>query len=256
MKILLPSLGIYGQKSVELKVPTLQDLRDITNYNVDELYKKARLVSLLSDANFSKITYDDFNYIYDIAAFSVVLNKLDFTIQCSCGNNVNTSVYLSKCDIKQLELKKKDLPVSFRSVCKKVQYRLLSAQDVIDAYDSAQVADDEDQSFILYKINRMMCRPLEDSYSKELSLSQALSAEAFQKMNYHGIVKVGQIKCPNCGKVTTFGWKIEPKSIELSIDRLMSMYSSMYSFLDLKSFYNLTLTEYNSLVNSINKKLK
>ena len=169
---------------------------------------------------------------------------------------LNTSVYLSNCDIKQLELKKKDLPISFRILTKKVQYRLLSAKDVIDAYDSAQAADDEDQAFILYKINRIMCHSLEDSYSKELSLSQALSAEAFNTMNYHGIVKVGKVKCPHCGKVTSFRWKIETKSIELSIDRLMSMYASMYSFLDLKSFYNLTLTEYNSLVNSINKKMK
>ena len=71
MKVVLPSQGVLGTKTVEMRAPTFGDLREMNNSNQTEGLLKVDFVKKLIDphVDLSKITKMDLDYLFLIAAF-------------------------------------------------------------------------------------------------------------------------------------------------------------------------------------------
>lgn len=257
MKLLLPSEGLYGQRHVDLKSPTFGILHNIQNHNSDDFYKKVEYVKEVSNAEFNKITVYDMDYIFDVATFASLFNSAKFDVECpACGKKYNVIVSLGDCDIKQLHLTRIDNPKVYRIKLNKYSFRILSAQDVIDAYDYAQYRDNEEQAFHLAKVNLIMNQPLDSPYSKELPLSLAAAATAFQEINYHGLVKTIKTCCPYCKEEQTISWELSPKSLEFKDEEIMSRFCSISDMVSFRDFMNMSLSEFSAIVSVLNKNMK
>lgn len=257
MKLLLPSEGLYGQKSVKLKQPTFGILHNIQNFNEDSFYRKVEYVKEVSNADLSKITANDLDYIFDVATFASLFNSAKFDVECpKCHKTYSVIVQLGDCDIKQLHLIRLDNPRFVRIKLQKYSYRILSAKDIVDAYDYAQYRTNEDQAFHLAKVNLAMCQPLDSPYSKELPLSLAASATAFQDINYHGLIKSTETQCPYCEAQQTISWNLSPKSLEFKDEEIMSRFISVSDMVSFRDFMNMSLGEFSNIVAILNKNLR
>lgn len=257
MKLLLPSEGLYGQKSVRLKQPTFGILHNIQNFNDDDFYKRVEYVKEISNAKLSEITAFDMDYIFDVATFASLFNAARFDVVCpKCAKKYSAVIQLGDCDIKQLALTRLDNPKFVRIKFHKYQFKILSAQDLVDAYDYAQYRDNEQQAFSLAKINLIMGKSVDSNYAKNLPLSLAAAAIAYQNMNYHGLVKKTRISCPYCNSEQTMSWTLSSKSLEFKDDQVMSRFVSLSDMISFRDFMNLSLSDFSSIVTILNNNLK
>lgn len=256
MKVLLPSHGILGQQSVNMKIPTFGILHELQSYNQDELLKKFKFVELLTDADFNKITEMDCEYLFLVAAFSLVFNTASYDLQCeSCGEKFKKNLVLTEQDIKELHIKKKDLPFHKRVKGIKYTYNLLSAAQVIQAYDWATYEDNTEQAFQDAKVAFIMGKSLNDiQWVRNLPVSVYLAAHLFQKMNYHGLDDVASAKCPKCGKEFKFRFTLTTSVLEFDIDKMMSKFASVSDQLTLSDFMMMSIVDFNAFVNVLNHK--
>lgn len=258
MKVFLPSHGILGQRTVEMKIPTFSIIHEMQSYNDDDVLKKYRLLELLTNADFSKITAMDAEYLFTIAAFSLLFNSANYSLTCSkCEKKFTKTVNLLEQGVLDLKLKSNQLPYTKRVNLKKYSYNILSAAQELEAYEWAQYEENTELAFDDAKVAFIMGKTTNDvDWVRSLPVSIYLAAFLFQRINYHGIDNLISTKCPDCGSDVKFRFKITPKVLDFDIDRMMSKFASVSEYLTFEDFMRMSIVDFNAFVNALNKKFK
>ena len=254
MKVVLPSLGALGIKTVDLREPKIKDLREIANSNKIDSLIRLDLVKLLIDEKVSldKITKYDSDYLFTIAALSIQFNSLAYQLQCPhCKRQIHTELNLEDKELITLEDRKFPIKVVVNGVER--TYRLLSAQDEIDIVDYALSTDGDYQT--LYEnmtVSKILSEPIENI--NELHSGTYLSALLFNQAMYHGIPTQNKIQCPNCNKTVNVLMEPTSKMLPLSTTDLISHFASVHDVLSFESFLDLTIPEFSTLIKSLNSR--
>ena len=257
MKVLLPSHGIFGQKSVKLRIPTFGDLHEMQSYNPDPIMRKYHFVELLSDVDFTKVTAMDVEYLYMLATFSLIFNTARYSCTCAkCGEKLTKNVKLTELDIIEIPISKDKLPYHKRVKGIKYLYNILTAQQVLDAYDWAQYEDNSETAFEDAQVAFIMGKELSDiEWVRKLPISVYLSAFLFQKIHYHGLSCKSSVQCFKCGQVNNFTFSIGTKIIDYDVDRMMSKFASVCDSISFEDFMKMSIVDFNSFVSALNNRL-
>lgn len=254
MKVLLPSRGLFGQYKVEMRIPTMGDLYDIQSYNKDDLLKKYHFLTMISNVELSKVTAYDAEYLYMLAAFSLLFNEATYTHKCpKCGNTVKKVVRLSELDIVQLKAKPKDFPLSKRVSGNKYMFNLLSAAQMLEAYEQAQYEDNSEQAFEDLKVTFIMGKPHDIKYVRSLPISVYLSALMFQRINYHGLDNLVEAKCPKCGRKIKFRFALNSSVLDTGNNAIVRRFASVSGLLSFEDFLKMSLIDFSVFVSERNK---
>lgn len=249
MKVYLPSRGILGKSIVELRQPTIGDIRNISNFNSeDKLLQIQFTQQLIENVDLSKITRWDLYYLFCISAFTTQQNALTYTLKCSCGKTIKSTFSLAGKDITDLTLNKPFISKEING--KKYNFRLLSALDELKACEYAIGQEKFDEAYNDAHVALILGMSDFDK-AKELDLHLYMSALAFDKICYHGINLKEKFKC-SCGK--TLVTNIEPNSSCILIDTnvLLNRFISISEHMSLDNFLSLTLSEYKQFVDILN----
>lgn len=269
MKVLLPSHGILGQKSVNMRIPTFADIHEMQSYNPDGFLRKYHFVEVVTDADFNKVTAMDVDYLFTIGVFSLMYNAIKYEPKCpKCGSKVTTFVKLPEQEVTELHLTKKDIPYHKRIKFKEYKFTLISARQMMDAYDYGQFAPagEETHAFEDAQVAFIMGKTLDDieDYVKKLPVSIYLAAFLFQKLNYHGLDFVANARCKNivgedqhmCGHEFKFKFKIsEEKVFDFDIDKMMDSFASVSEKLSFSDFMSMSIIDFNAFVTALNRQL-
>lgn len=256
MKVFLPSHGLFGQKVIKLRIPTFGDLREIQNFNNDELLKKYEFVQMLSNVDLNKVTAMDIDYLFQVISFSLMFNLAKFKVTCdSCKEEFETKVNIVDQDIK--ELQKIKLPFHKRINGTKYTYTILKASQMLEAYQWAIYKDNVEEAFEDAQALLIMGKTLNDmSYIKKLPIPVYLGAFLFQRINYHGLDFVAEAVCPKCGNKFKYNFSLSTKTLEFSVHDMMARFYSMSRCVSFSDFLKLSIVDYNALVENINSSLQ
>ncbi len=260
MLIYLPSNGKLGINKVDMRQPKIQDIRESQEFSNDSDLRKTQLVKLLckSPEEIDKISLYDRNYLFVIAVSSLTLNSLPFKAKCSnpeCGKVLSDTI-----DITQLEV----VFLENEAVCKKevngqeFTFRLLRVEDEIRAMDYAnQVEKDyKDRLEDAYVCASLDMEINDENVNKvrNLDLSVYYLAQFYQICQSHGLVLSKKVKCKSCGNTTNVVMDVKGNMLNMDMSIIMDRYASLSDRIDYKSFLDMTLPEYNFLVDSLNTK--
>lgn len=252
MKVLLPSKGLFGQRSVDLRFPTFKDLKEIQNYSDSEIAKKIKFITQLSNVNLSKVSFYDAEYLFAITAFSLLYNNITYNITCpKCKERFKTHLQIFDLEIKQLDRRKEEQVVDG----KKYQFNVLSAQQVLDAYEQSQFEDNVEEANEDMLATMTLGLPIQHhkSIAGTVPLRVYASTFVFQRLKFHGLSYLAKAKC-NCGNEVTYKYNIGSEVLSLSIEDLMDKYYDVSSWMSLEDFWSMTLPDYNAFVQVVNRK--
>lgn len=257
MKVYLPSSGILGTKSVELRQPTFGDIRNSSSFNSEEaIFKYEFIKQLLSDKfDFSKITKYDLEYLFTIVAFSVQFNSIGWSVKCDCGKTIKGSYTLEGKDIVVLE--KYQLPHVLDVNGITLEYNILSASQSIQAAEYALSKEDFNSAYEDACAAFIFGKSLSDiDWVKSLDLSVYLSAFLFQQANFHGLKLEDNCVCPFCGASFPVSINVTSAFVKIDIPTMMKMFASVSSVLSFDAFINFTVSEYRSFIDAVNTSRK
>lgn len=255
MIVKLPSNGILGTKTVDLRQPTFDDIRKSNSFNTEDFLFKSDFVKLLipTDTNLSKITYWDLEYLFLIAAFAVQFNEVTFKSTCSCGKQIESNYNLLSQEV--VDIKPYKLPHVLKLNNKEVRFNILSAQDGIDAAVYAIGNDNYEQAFQDAIVNKVYGYLADAQYSHDLSVAEYLAAFLFHKANFHGVRTVKTVQCPSCQKEFEVEIGVDSSFIHIDLDKIMSMYANVHDVLTFDAFVKLTIPEYKAYIDALNSRL-
>jgi len=258
MKVFLPSHGIFGQKVVNMKIPTFRHIHEMQSFNQDELLRKYKFVELLTNADFSKVTAMDVDYLFLIGAFSLVFNSAKFIIKCpKCGEKLVKWVKLTDQDPIELKVKYKDLPYHRRIKGVKYTYNILTGKQLLDAYEWAQFEEDSDKAFQDAQVAFIMGYSLKEVEKvRRLPISVYAAALLFQRVNYHGLDMRTSVECFKCHHVKKFNFSITTKILEYDVELMMHKFASVSDVLSFEGFMSMSVLDFNSFVTSLNNRVK
>lgn len=255
MKVILPSNGLLGTKWVDMREPNFSDLRRTINATNDDFLFKLEFVSGLADFDLNKVTGDDVQYMYDIAAAAVAFNTLKFTITCSCGNPIRDSFTLGVDDIPIVTLDK-----NFKK-CKKTvggveyNYHVLSAADYQEIYTYALDDDEHDKMVEDATVCRVLGREINDeniAWVNTIPVAIYVSCFLFIKANRHGMVLEKKVKCAKCQEETRVHLSLDSSWVKNDVSSFVAQYAMVRDFLDFKSFLDFTVPEYKNFCDYLN----
>lgn len=253
MKVLLPSNGLFGQKSVKVRIPTFADIRAAQD-QTDEFDAKYSFVQSVSNIDPNKITVEDADYLFTILVFSVLLNSVSYDIECSCGNKYKHFINLTDCDV--IDLKERKFPFKKRILFSKYKYNLLTLQQLIDAHDYAQYKDDVELAFSDAQVAFSMGIPLKDTKKvSKIPTGAYISSFVFRKHYYHGIDPIVTAICPHCKKETKFKFTVSMENLKFSVDDLMSKFVPLSSRISFADFLSMSILDFNAFVSQLNKQV-
>ena len=256
MKIILPSNGVLGCKSVDLRQPKFEDIRNVSNLNQEEALLQALFIKELLPPEFdlSKITKFDIDYLFAIVAYSCQFNTAQYNFKCECGHVIRKE--FSIVDKEVIELEKIKLPHLKRINGVLLSYTILSAQQHIDACEYALSKEDFKTAYEDAVACFTLGKSLDDiSYVTNLDIGIYLSAHLFQQVSFHGLNFLEDVKCPQCSKVSHLD--IQPNSdyIRISIEDLMKHFASVASVMSFDTFVDFTIPEFRAFIEAMNSKL-
>ena len=140
----------------------------------------------------------------------------------------------------------------------KYKFRLLRVKDEIKAIDYANI---DDETFEQRREDALVCSALSlevndenITYVRNLDLSVYYAAQFFQICCAHGLNLQKVVTCPKCGRETIIVMEVTGKMLNMSMAIIMDRFASLAGKLDYASFMDMTLPEYNFLVDSLNAK--
>lgn len=257
MKIILPSAGILGTKTVNMRAPKFGDLREMHNTNqIDELVKIEFVKRLIDEhTDLSKITKDDVEYLFTIAAFALEFNVMSYDVVCpKDGTTISSDFTFSDKEIVMLD--KKGYPFSKVIGETKYTWHLLSAQNYIDAIEYALTQDDFDPALEDAQVAFILGYSLDEiDKVKQLPPSIYLSAFLFQRTLFHGVPLEQIVTCPSCGAKIKVNLKASADMVKVDIPSLMRYYKHISDRTSFEAFLDLTFPEYKSFIDELNSKL-
>ena len=101
MKIYLPSSGVLGIMSTEIRQPKIDDLRKISELSQIPELRKTEFVKLFlqSPEQLDLMSVFDRDYLFLISVSAVHVGQLSFSFICDCGNEVQDTLDLSNHEV-------------------------------------------------------------------------------------------------------------------------------------------------------------
>jgi len=253
MKVILPSLGIYGCRSVDMRPATFDDLRAANYMNSEcEGLIKLQFIKRLSDVDFTKITKCDADYLFAVAALSISFNTVNYSVSCShCNHTISREFIFQEKEIDTLD--KIELPVVRKINGVEYSYRIPSAQDELNAIEYALSQDDFETAYQ----NAMACfifnKGLESiDEVRGYDAAVYLSAFVFNQCCFHGFNNLEKLTCPHCGAEVVTRVRIPASLISIDLSSIMESYSRVSDQLSFDSFLKFTIPEFSTLIESLN----
>lgn len=257
MKVILPSSGVLGTRTVELRQPKYSDFRKASSLNQEELLLKTDFVKLLlpEDTDYKKITYQDMLYLYTIAIFSCNYQKITYqhTFSCKCGKTLRYECLFSDKEV--IDLGKIKLPHHKSILGVDYEFNILSAEQHTLACEYAlqeenfqNAYNDACAAFILGKTIKDIPEIL------DLDAMVYLAAHLFQRVMFHGVKLEEIVKCPTCGKEEIVVLDLDTSFINYDLNVFMSLYSNVSSLVDFDAFLDFTIPEYKAFIETFNAK--
>jgi hypothetical protein len=260
MQIYLPSNGRIEINKVNMRQPKISDIRESQEFSNDLELRKTQFVRLLcgNDPNVDCLTLYDRNYLFVIAVASLTLNKLSFKAKCShCGAPISDFIDITQLDVVFLE---EDIECIKNIEGTDYKFRLLRVRDEVAALDYANLDDKHYESRLE---DAYVCASLGMEINdeniekvKNLDLSVYYSAQFFQICLAHGLSLQKHVSCKKCGAVTNVILDIKGNMLNMDMSIIMDRYAALAGKLDYQSFLDMTLPEYNFLVDSLNSKME
>ena len=96
MKVYLPSHGVLGIDSIDIRQPKINDLREISNLSPTPELKKTEFVKMLATSPelVDSISIFDRDYLFAIAVSALHLGSLAFKVECACSNIISDALEL------------------------------------------------------------------------------------------------------------------------------------------------------------------
>lgn len=258
MRVVLPSNGVLGTKVVEMRPVRFDDLRAIYEMNQQEDVMRATFVKrLLLDIDYNKITKMDFDYLYYIAAFSVVFNTVSFSVECpNDGTKIKSEFALDSLDV--VSFPKVKLPLKETLDGVNYSYHILSAQQHFDALDYSLSQEDESTAYEKAVASFILGKTPADipTFIDTLSVGVYVSAFLFQQACFHGVKLDTTVKCSKCGQLIPVTLTIPMSMIRVDLDFIMKSYSSVSDQVSFEAFLKFTIPEYKALITALNEKVK
>lgn len=253
MKVVLPSLGVLGLRSVDLNPIRFSDIREIQNFSPDENLARLELMHiLLPNVDFSKITRWDVEYLYTISIFSTLYGNISFDVTCpDCKESIPSNIMIDGMDVKQLDVTKK---ISKKINGVKYTYNHLSAKQFEDALIYSQTAEDEQQAYEDFIVSCILGIPVNKVH--DLSALVYMSAFLFFEMSFHGVHLAKEIECPKCKRKFKSIVNIPLDTIKLDISKIMSHFASISDVITFDDFNNMTIPEYDHFIKSLNDRIE
>ena len=253
MKVKLPSNGLFGSKTIDLREPTFEDIRKSWSLNQEEPLFKIQFVQQLANIDLSKVTKQDIEYLFTIAAFSIQFNTVLFSTKCTCGNVINNTFSLPECDV--VDIKPYKLPYKTKVDGVDCSFTVLSAQQDLDACEYALSEEDFNSSYEDALATLGLCKSLSDvELVRNLPSSVYLASFLFQQANFHGVDLVKEVVCPHCGATLRCKVSVDSSYVKMKIETLMDIYASLSKIISFETFAKFTVPEYTAYIKALNKK--
>lgn len=243
-----------------MREPTFEDLRKTMSATNDEYLFKYEFVNGLSEFDPNKITMDDIQYLYNIAASAVCFNTLDFRVTCDeCNTSVDSRFSFAEDDAPVRTLQKDSRK------CKKTVgdteyiFHILSAKDGVDIHTYGLDNDEQDKMIEEATVCKVLGYDITDENIEKiraLPVSIYVACFLFIKANRHGMVIVKKVKCPKCGKETNVRIELDSSWVKADLATFIAQYAQIRDCLDFKSFLKFTIPEYNNFVEYLNAEAK
>nr|DAH52366.1 MAG TPA: baseplate protein [Caudoviricetes sp.] len=259
MKIYIPSNGKVGIYSVDLRMPTIGDLRKSSQFSSISEIKKTQFVKLLAEQPeaIDRITIKDRDYLFVIAVCALSMNIVRYTVKCPDDSSA-IKVDLSLDAIEPVFLDT-DVSLTKNILGREYNFKLLTVQDEYDCIDYANRGESEDYDDRLE--DAYVCAGLgwevNDSNIervRELDMSVYYASQFFQLCCPHGMVLTKDVICPKCGKQIVSVLDITGDMLKVNMALIMERFSGIAGKIDFQSFNDMTLPEYNALIDALNVK--
>lgn len=251
---------MMGLTSVEMRDPKIGDLRGIPNMSSSSIIRKTEFVKLLVGDQALQITPQDRDYLFVIAVSAISMNTLPLKVQCSCGNICFDSIKVD--EVEPLRLRR-GIPNEYKTKVfgSDYQFRRLNVDDELKIEERAVDLPDEDydNEFLDGVVAQTLGYGLETEgieRVRDLDLSIYMGAVLFQSCNPHGVTLMKKVTCPQCGAQINTHLPIKGDLLNVDVAQVISRYVSLNPRISMESFFDLTLPEYNTLVKSLNEKIK
>lgn len=259
MKVRLPSDG-WGLRVVDLRLPIIRDLREITLSSMHPKDKVAEFVKMLipSSTNYSKVSYWDMQYLYNIAAYSLHFNSVEVKAQCpKCKASVKHLITLAD---QHLHLLTQPGKYTAKVCGKSLHMRLLSMQDVLYACEFAVSSDDYDTAYwdALVTLSLFFEHPTKEFYvlmdkTHELLQPQYMAPILYLQACYHGMETSAKVKCSHCSNEFNLFVMADASFIDFDVNDLMDTYSKLSSMISFSDLLNLSFAELKAFIKGVNE---
>ena len=260
MKVTLPSNGLLGTRWVDMREPTYADLRKTVSATTDEYLFKYEFVKGLAEFDDTKITMDDVQYLYDVAASAISFNTLNFKVECSeCGEKIEGEFSFMEDEVPVHTLHKNSRKCSKKIDEVEYDFHILSAADGVDIHTYA--LDDSESDKMIEEAT--VCKVLGYKITEEniekirnLPVSIYVACFLFIKANRHGMIIAKQITCPKCGAVTNMRIEMDSSWVKMDLPMFIAQYAEVRDCLDFQSFLKFTIPELKNFVGYLNAEAK
>lgn len=260
MEIYLPSNGRTSVNKIDMRQPRIADIRKSQEYSDISEIRKTQFVKDLCEKSslVDEITLYDRDYLFTIAASSLNMNRINFKSTCLDKRCLaKTSDFISISEVEPVFLTQ-PIECTKSILGKEYNFRLLRVKDEIKAIDYANV---DDNNFEQRKEDALVCAALSWEVNdknievvRNLDLSVYYAAQFFQICCAHGLNLQKTVKCSRCGKESIVVMEVTGKMLNMSMAIIMDRFASLAGKLDYASFMDMTLPEYNFLIDSLNAK--
>lgn len=262
MKIPLPSNGVFGLKFVEMRQPVMSDLRKVEQFSSDEVLAKNEFLRLLLNdpTVLPSISTYDRDYLFTIAVGAINLNKIPYVVTCSHCGKKHTAEY--DITVQEPVFLEEDVQ---RELLKVVGSEELVFQALSVAQEEAIVAyalEDEDEQHYASRVeDAKVCTILGYAITPEniervtkMDLSLYYAAMFFQVCMRHGLSNVDKCTCSQCDQDILVSVPVIPLLLQSNTALVMSKFAALAGKVSFEAFNELTIPEYQSLVNSLGTK--
>lgn len=249
---------MMGISSIELREPSLHDLRKVKDLNTDNHLRMTEFLSLITDKDqLNQITPFDRDYLFFLAVSSISLNTLNYSTTCpSCSKNFPLSISSS-------EMEPIYLPTGVpRTVTKTIFNTPLTftkisvEQETFIIENAIKAPDDEyDDTYFDNLVSYTLYQDFDHiSEVQSLDIAVYYLAVFYHAFSPHGIHFSKQVQCPSCSHEFDLTFPIDASLLAITPQQIMSVFTTLSGSLTLTEFYDLTIPELNLLITNLNMK--
>mgnify|MGYP007133718879 CR=1 FL=1 len=231
MKVILPSNSLLGTKWVDIREPKFADLRKAMNATSDEYLFKYEFVSGLCEFDPNKITMDDIQYLYEIAASAVSFNTLKFKVKCSERDKVISEEFsFAEDDVPVKTLKKESRKCKKTVDGTEYEFHILSAQDGVDIHTYGLDNDEQDRMIEEATVCKVLGREINEyniEKVRELPIAIYVACFLYIKANRHGMIISKVVKCPKCKTESRIRLELDSSWVRIDLPTFIAQYAQI-----------------------------